>query len=310
MKKYVRGFGEKLNESSINRGAVVLVKGKLENGKRKLFATHVIGSSESGSGKITLFLDDTFYRVKEEDGKLKAVKISFKNEGSLKSELSVTSPGRISIVKNDSKLPFHWKTLKHKNLFSALREIESEILGAGYLLESERPELNSRALHSEFLLELAKSFLRSLLEEGKEISILEYTTKQNIIDELEGIAANRDDTSASLEWTADFWIIPISKKFDKYSGSVIFEEEIQVTLYFKTDVTFRVSHTPGSYYEPPSWESEVEEITTVLETVQVNFEDLAEDSELQDMMESLNAKVEDDYDLVKIMKSIQKNHLF
>jgi ABC-type uncharacterized transport system ATPase subunit len=121
MKKHIKSYSE-INES-IGRGSVILIKGKPENGKKKLYAAHVEGHSALPHGGVMLFLADEFYRIKEDDGKLKGVKISYRNDDSLKSALNLKSPGKISIVKNNNKTPLHWKTSKHTSIISALREI-------------------------------------------------------------------------------------------------------------------------------------------------------------------------------------------
>jgi hypothetical protein len=116
-----------VNES-ISRGSVILIKGKSEKGKKKLYVTHITGSVSLPNGAVMLFLSDEFYRIKEEEGRLKAIKISYRSEEELKSALNLKSPGKISIVKNEKKTPFHWKTLKHTSIQTALKEIEEEVM--------------------------------------------------------------------------------------------------------------------------------------------------------------------------------------
>lgn len=112
---------------NVQHNAIVLIKGKPKKGKKKLYAAHVMGSMEVRPGAEMLFLSDVFYRVEWNDGELKGVRIGWQNEDSLKDSLNLRSPGKISVVKNNNKTPFHWKTTKHTNLRDALDSVQGMI---------------------------------------------------------------------------------------------------------------------------------------------------------------------------------------
>jgi hypothetical protein len=134
MKKHIMEYFEVINES-FGVGSVILINGKAEDSGKKLYATHIVGSAELNPGATMLFLSDDFYRIKKDGEKLKAVRIGFSNEAALKSALKVSSAGRISIIKNNNKTPFHWITLKHKVLHTALHAVEEVLNKDNYILE-------------------------------------------------------------------------------------------------------------------------------------------------------------------------------
>lgn len=112
---------------NVQHNAIVLIKGKPKKGKKKLYAAHVIGSMEVRPGAEMMFLSDTFYRIEWNDGNLKGDRVSWQSEDELRDSLNLKSPGKKSVVKNNSKTPFHWKTTKHTNLRDALDSVQGMI---------------------------------------------------------------------------------------------------------------------------------------------------------------------------------------
>jgi len=134
MKKHIMEYSQVINES-FGVGSVILINGKSEDSGKKLYATHIIGSAALNPGATMLFLSDDFYRIKKDGDRLKAVRIGFSTESALKSALKVSSTGRISIIKNNNKTPFHWITLNHKVMHTALHAVEDVLNKDNYILE-------------------------------------------------------------------------------------------------------------------------------------------------------------------------------
>lgn len=307
MTKYIKLFEDQVNESTMGRGSIVLIKGKPEKGKRKLFATHIVGFAELKPGAVMLFLADDFYRIREDAGKLKAVKISYRSEDSLKSVLNLKTPGKISVVRNNNKTPLHWKTLKHTSLTSALKEVELDLIGGDYLFESEVAD--NTALFNSFSNEVSKALLRALEGARGEITITNYEATEDIVNRIEGDIDFNETNRGETEWDADYFFLTIDQKFKKYEVLEL-PSEIVVGFSFSTEASFNYSYDPGDYWTPSSSDSEVDEIETEFIGMYVEGEEFEQDAELKEMLLKFMAKIEDDYDLAKINKSIQKNHLF
>jgi hypothetical protein len=112
---------------SVQHNAIVLIKGKPKKGKKPLYAAHVLNSIEVRPGAEMMFLSDVFYRIEWNDGKLKGVRVGWRDENALRDTLNLNSPNKISVVKNNNKTPFHWKTIKHTNLRDALDSVQGSI---------------------------------------------------------------------------------------------------------------------------------------------------------------------------------------
>lgn len=132
---HVLKFSEMITES-LGRGSVVLIKGKPEkDGLRKLFVTQIVGYSELRPGAKMVFLSPDLYRIRlNEEGRLVGTRISFKNEDSLKGVLNFKSDGKLSVVLNNNKTPWHWKTTKHTLFQPALKDVVDDIRRSGEFL--------------------------------------------------------------------------------------------------------------------------------------------------------------------------------
>lgn len=129
--KYVKQYSAVFE--STDRGAVIFVKGRPREGGRRLYVTKILGKSQFKPGAITYFLPQEIFRVKEIDGALKAVKVQA-SDPDLKEMLNFKSPGKISLVQNNSKTPWHWRSLKHDKIYTAIADLEDEIRSGDYLL--------------------------------------------------------------------------------------------------------------------------------------------------------------------------------
>lgn len=144
MLKHIQRYSA-VNESFRQHG-VILIKGKpKKGGERFLYAGHVNAELELKAGAKMMILSDTFYRVvRGESGRLKGEKINWRSEDSLKSALNLKSPGKISLVKNNNKTPYHWKTLKHTNITDALSAVDQDLRDPDYLFESANGSIENR----------------------------------------------------------------------------------------------------------------------------------------------------------------------
>jgi hypothetical protein len=137
--RYVSPYHQKLNES-IGRGSVLLIKGRpVENG-RHLYVTQITGYAEIKPGIKMVFLGDQIYRVKYRDGNFIGKKVYIKQDENLASVLNLKNPERPSIVLNHNKTPFHWSTLKHTDIGTALRELGPGLFDHDLILEQEEIE--------------------------------------------------------------------------------------------------------------------------------------------------------------------------
>jgi hypothetical protein len=121
---------------SIQQHGIVLIKGKPrgKDGEKRLYATHVNTWVEVRPGATRLFISDSFYRIFREDGKLKGHKIDWRDETQLKDSLNFKTDGKLSVVVNNNKTPYHWKTLKQTSLRDALDQVERDVRDSEYLL--------------------------------------------------------------------------------------------------------------------------------------------------------------------------------
>jgi len=227
--KHIRPY---LNES-IDRGSIILITGKPEGEKRKLYATHVLGHHELRPGVMMLFLSDTFYRIKEEDGRLKASSVSYRDEKSLKSTLNLKSPGKISIVRNSKKTPFHWKTLKHSNLHSALKEVESEILGSDYLLESLSTEVNE---YDVVYSKIADHTISSIFEDSKKAMLIQFKEQESMEDAIHN-ADDVDDGFDKIEYEISLQVILRDSDLIQNMQELNITQPVEISMVFDISTT-------------------------------------------------------------------------
>jgi hypothetical protein len=259
MAKHIKSYFEKIDES-VGFGAVVLIKGKEKAGKKSLYATHVIGSAELHTGVTMLFLSNDFYRITRQDGQLRSAKIAFLSEDALRSVLNLKTPGKISVVKNNNKTPWHWKTLKHANLQSALREIEDVVDPVEYILESADSNMEERdQLWNEFYSMVVTETANTAFFNIPEIDILSH----EVSDELKNAASDTSEESDSpVEWDINFRVLCKNTKYEKYLQYFDMDPAVDVTFMFNTEFEIHVDHDPGDYWTPPYTDIEFDTIGT------------------------------------------------
>lgn len=289
MGKHVKSYAQVVNES-IGRGSIVLIKGKADGEKKKLYATHITGSAALPNKGMMLFLSDDFYRIKEEDGRLKAVKIGYRSEDDLKSALNLKSPGKISIARNNNKTPLHWKTLKHTSIQSALKEIESDLTQDAYLLESVAQQDEDIRLWNEFTdLVLART-VNTVFLGKEEIDVISYR-----IDDIYSDILDSEESQVVIEWQLDLKVLLRDRVFKPYLEHFeISKKSIEVSFFFTSDISLYIQYDRGDYWTPPSTDVDINSAETHLDEVMVEGSDLSSEKsqELISQVRSLVAKKE------------------
>ena len=136
MNKHIKKYSERLYEN-IGRGSVVLIKGRPTPNGRRLYATTITGYTEIRPGLVMVFLGDQIYQVLYKEGKFLGSKVDYVGEDGLKGVLNLKNPGAPSLVLNHNKTPYHWMTLKHLDIGSALRELGERLFDHELILESD-----------------------------------------------------------------------------------------------------------------------------------------------------------------------------
>jgi hypothetical protein len=291
MKEYIRPFGS-INES-VKQNGIVLIKGKPKgkNRDQMLYAAHVNSCAEVRPGATMLFLSDQFYRIRKDDTKLKGVRINWKDEDSLKAVLNFKSPGKLSVVRNNNKTPYHWKTLKHTNISDALNSVEKDIFGDDYLFESADPGQSIEET-------VAIDALDAILKDGTNVVVLNWEIPNDSIqDAISSESANR---SEDVEWEASFDCIYVGRP---ELDTQLKEKELrrfEITIYFNSEVEFTKTYFPGSYDSPPDEDIEVDSIETQISSIQLvgqESTDFEEDFDFSQIVSEM-----DDHDLESLVK--------
>jgi hypothetical protein len=260
MEQYIKSFNQ-VNESMIQNG-VILIKGKPigRDKKQHLYATYVTGWAEVRPGAIMLFLGDSFYKIIEKDSRLTGIRVQWRDEDSLREAINIKSPGRLSVVRNNNKTPYHWKTLKHTSLRQALNDVEWDILSSGYLLESV-----SEASPIEKI--VADDLLSAIFEEGKNIVVLDWNIPK--YDYLENqIESSESRGTEEIEWSATFDCLHVGRP---ELDSKLEELELgRFTAYltFYSNVSFHQWYDAGNWNTPPEEDIQIEVESTHLESIE------------------------------------------
>jgi len=126
--KYIKSIVESMRMSpTIGRGSVVLIKGAANRDGRYLYATTIKGYTEIKPGVKMVHLDVPMYRVIVKEGSLYGRKVDYRREDGLTGMLNTKYPDSVSIVLNNNKTPFHWETVKHTDIGTALRSLGSRL---------------------------------------------------------------------------------------------------------------------------------------------------------------------------------------
>lgn len=298
MKKYIKDYF-KINES-IGRGSIIIIKGKSENDKKKLYATHIVGHSQLDSGATMLFLSDDFYRIKKDGDKLKTVKVSFSSEESLKKAVNSTSAGKISVVKNNNKTPWHWITLKHTNLISALRELEDKIDSADYLLEAVDPK---ESLYQQFYDYFVPKAVRTLFLDTNEVMILSTDTTTPLEDELD-----HDEPAEDLEFEVNCRAIDRSVDIQRFIDELGIVEPVDISIDLNSDITYGFTRGEAATRDYPGTADSyyVKQIKTHIFRIWVNGEIVPFTDSISYVVNSVNSSIENLTDS-KIESLVLKN---
>lgn len=294
MKEYVKSFGS-INES-VKQNGIILIKGK-PKGKGKeqmLYAAHVNSCAEVRPGAMMMFLSDTFYRIRKDDGKLKGVRINWKSEDSLKDAINSKSPGKLSIVRNNTKTPFHWKTLKHTNMSDALNAVEKDILGDDYLFESA--DLNQPIENT-----VVQDTLDVIFKDGTSVILLDWKIpNDSLMDAIDGEGGGTEE----VEWDATFDCVHVGRP---ELDARLKEKELrrfEIVIYFKSAFDFTRNYSPGSYDSPPDEATEITSIETQITSIQL-VASATTDFEEDFGFSSIVSEMED-YDLESL---VEKRHV-
>jgi hypothetical protein len=302
MNKYIIPIQEALNISpSIGRGSVLLIKGKPTPDGRRLYVTTIKGWVEIKPGIKMVFVGDTIYRVIHKGGnKFSGRKVSISGEDGLKGVLNMKNPGKPSLVLNHNKTPFHWITLKHTDIGTALRSIGSKLFDHELILES------SNISKDEEYKFLAKELIKKISGKDSCIAVKEAEVSEDYdIDQFEEDASEETD-SYQAEWGIDFYIQVDPDKLDPmwldhFEGSPILTTEYDLLdamgltpelpdfrIQLSTSASVSHEYDGGDYYTPPSSDTSVHDYETEIYTDQILVEfaehdlDLSEDSDVKD----------------------------
>lgn len=232
---------------SIGVGSSILING---SGKaKKLYMGRVTGVVELKKGVKLLFLANDFYRVVDRGGKLSLVRVDYMTSASLKSVLNIKQDGKISIVTNSNKTPYHWLTLKHTSPFAALREVEELIRVSNYLLESvQEPEREAKwNLFGNYL---AHKVLTKVLTGEDTIDVFSYLVSDGLASEID----NGDAREAAYEvnWGADLQVFDRSTNIKEYLEYFDMYQPLEVNLVF--DSSFIMANQIRGYPKVEDYE--------------------------------------------------------
>jgi hypothetical protein len=278
---YIKPF-EPINESMKQHG-IILIKGK-PKGKGKeqmLFATHVNTWAEFRPGAKMMFLSDIFYRVIKDDDKLKGVKINWRDEDSLKDALNFKAPGKLSVVLNNNKTPYHWKTLKHTNLRDALDSVEDDLNGSSFVFESTDSLKSIEALVTDDTID-------SIFKDGKNVIILDWDIPTD--DLTDGIESNERYGSETVEWEASFDCLHVGRLELDETLKEMELSRFEVVITFESEFSFQQWYDPGDRDTPPDGDIEITELSTTVSSISVDGIDS-----------------EDNFDLVQIVSDMDKS---
>jgi hypothetical protein len=275
MNTYVKSF-ETVNES-IQQYGIVLIKGKPrgKNGERMLYAAHINGWAELRPGAVMLFLSDNFYRIIQEDGRLKGVKIGWQSEDSLKAVLNFKSPGKISVVRNNNKTPYHWKTLKYTNLYDALADVKYDILSSDYILESADSNTPVDPLYTTVL----SDAVDSIFKDGKNVILLDWKIPKDPL--MDSINNNNDYDDEDRGSGKASWDIELDCL---YVGQPELDEKLKaldlrrfwLTVELVTEFKYTSWYDPGDRDTPPDGDTEITSANTEVDNIYLGdyeFED-------------------------------------
>lgn len=171
---------DQINES-VGQGSIILIKGIGE--RKRLYAAHVKGLIQVKPGAKMALLSTDFYRIVVREGRLTALRVNFMSDEHLKNAINSKTPGRLSIVLNDKKTPYHWITGRHTAVFPALRAVEELIRQDDYILESSDTREERNAKFDELGNLIGNKLLNTLFFEKKELDIVSHRIEGQTIEQ-------------------------------------------------------------------------------------------------------------------------------
>lgn len=289
---YIKPF-EPINESMKQHG-IILIKGKPKgkNKEQMLFATHVNTWTELRPGAMMMFLSDTFYRVIKDGNKLKGVKINWRSEDSLKDALNFKAPGKLSVVRNNTKTPYHWKTLKHTNLRDALDAVEGDLLGSSYVFESTN---SLKSLEETVVADAVDSIFKN----GENVVVLNWDISEDTFHD--AIDSDERTGSENIDWEASFDCLYVGRPELDDELSKMELRRFEVTVYFTSDVAFSQWYDPGDYDTPPDGELNIESVDTEVNSITIDGADFGDSFGITEIV----SKMED----TDLLEFIKKKHV-
>lgn len=118
-------------------GGIVLIKGKEVDGMQSLYACHIVSLMELGRKKVDntpgksakmVVLDNNIFRIVNDNGQLRALKMDFKNAASLSRTINFNGRQSHAVTLNNQKTPIHWETLKYNNFPQLFKNVGTEIM--------------------------------------------------------------------------------------------------------------------------------------------------------------------------------------
>jgi hypothetical protein len=276
---YIKPF-EPINESMKQHG-IILIKGKPKgkNREQMLFATHVNTWAELRPGAMMMFLSDTFYRVIKEDDRLKGVKINWRDEDSLKDALNFKAPNKISVVRNNNKTPYHWKTLKHTNLRDALDSVEGDLLGSSFIFESSNSLKSIEKIVTDDAID-------AIFREGTNIIVLDWTIPTR--DFTDNIESDERNGSENIEWEATFDCLYVGRPELDEKLREMELNRFEVTITFDSTFSFNQWYDSGDWDTPPDGGIEITDMNTEISYISVGGIDLEDFTDIDKIVSALD----------------------
>ena len=293
MNKHILTYVEKVNES-IGIGSVLLIKGKPTANGRYLYVTIIKGYAEIKPGIKMVFIGDQVYRVVHKGGtKFSGKKIDYRGEDGLKGVFNMKNPGKPSVVLNHNKTPFHWITLNHTDIGSALRDIGPRLFSHELILESSdnTNEIENWVVREFFKLSTGQDTAMIIKKINKDqFKYFEEEVMQGIMENGTGYYGGE------FEMTYALLINKIPKEYREYLDSInaieyddpmdlgisssaldILDMSIEVGAIFwfefEAEAQGNYSSSPGSWDEPPSEDSEITEVELTIDPASFSIYD-------------------------------------
>lgn len=296
MNLHIKPF-ELINESMKQHG-IILIKGKPKgkNKEQMLFATHVNNWAELRPGAMMMFLSDTFYRVIKDGDKLKGVKINWRDEDSLKDSLNFKAPGKLSVVRNNNKTPYHWKTLKHTNLRDALDAVEGDLISSSFIFESTESieSLNKTVIEDA---------VDAIFRDGEKVIVLDWDMPDDTYF-VDNISSEERTDTETIEWEATFDCLHVGRPELDEALAEMELSRFEVTVYFESKVTFSQWYDPGDYNNPPDGDIEITDIDTSITSITIGGLESSEDFDLDQIISQMDTSDLEDYIKKKHVKFI------